>query len=218
MSDNMDDNVMDERKGSSNNGGKIILLLACIALTVFFVCKALQNNGQKDVVAQNAGNDELQEEIDALRQEVSFLRQEVEQLKGEKKTAAQNNPTTKTQATTQQAPGAQKQTTTGSNDVILSNYSHDWSNPKATVAFKNNTSQTITQVSGRIVYYDLSGNMLDYQDFSESITIDPGMVKSISLEGYGYNDHYAYYMNKGCQGSPDRKYKVRFELKSYKAR
>ena len=152
----------------------------------------------------------------ALKNEVKQLRQDVEQLKAGGTKPATNK--TQIAAPQESAPSqAAKTTTEGSNALTLANYNHDWVQSDATVALKNNTDRTVTQVTGRMIYYDMNGNMLDYQDFSKTVTIEPGMVRNFSLKGYGHKDHYAYYKSDIVPTNPDRKYKVKFELKSYKA-
>lgn len=221
-----------EKRGNSGQWVKIVLAIVCIALIVYLLWNKGQYKNHEVASNPEVENNDVQEEVAALRQEVKLLRQEVQQMKtGKRTTASKEQAETTSQrtapvvSTTTETPEVSSATSTrqqtvsiNADDVTLANYSHDWVQSDATAAFKNNTDRTITHLSGRMIYYDMKGNMLDYQDFSKSIEVDPGMVKSISLKGYGYNENYFYYKNQASYTNPDRKYKVSFVLKSYKTR
>lgn len=224
-------NDIDEHRGNFGQWVRILLVIVCIVLIVFFLWDKGQHKTHEVVSDPEVENNGVQEEITALRQEVKLLRQEVRQMKSGNRTATPRERTVTTSQRTESASiiteshtapqttvTQQQKATIKADDVTLANYSHDWVKSDATAAFKNNTQRTITHITGRMIYYDMKGNMLDYQDFSKPIEVEPGMVKSTSIKGYGNRDNYAYYKSEVMLSNPDRKYKVSFVLKSYTTR
>lgn len=227
----------------NNNGTQKVIFTTL--LIVFLVIALLWATGlirwedsseENDIQVENTDEEMIYESDDdfevsesewmALKEEVSQLRQEVERLKSGsvKHIPASTQPTSISESVPKKEsiPLQPKAETTSvahnANAITLTNYNHDWGHLDATFTLKNNIHRAITQVTGRLIYYDMSGNMLDYQDFTKSIIIEPGMVKTVSLEGYGYSDKYSFYKSESYPGNSNRKYKVKFELKSYKTR
>lgn len=220
----------DWEESKSGNAKAFIVLIGVVLVIVLFWASGLirwedspkERVDLNDEVIHRADGDIVvpAAEWKALKDEVGQLRQELEQLKSKRNEAVTDKKQTVAKANTATThPDASKSSKDfDSNALTLANYNHDWVQSDATVALKNNTDYVITQVTGRMIYYDMSGNMLDYQDFTKNVIIESGMVKSFSLKGYGHDDNYAYYKSRIVPGSPDRKYKVEFELKSYKTK
>lgn len=60
----------------------------------------------------------------------------------------------------------------------------------------------------------MSGNPLDYEEFTKSISIAPGMTRKIDIPAYEYDRNYHYYKSENMpSGSPS--FKIKFELKDY---
>lgn len=98
--------------------------------------------------------------------------------------------------------------------VTMVSYEQDWIDSRGTLALKNNTDVEIHNVAFQITYLDMSGKALDYEEFTRSISIAPGMTRKIDIPAYEYNRNYHYYKSKNMPGgSPS--FKIDYKLLDY---
>lgn len=199
----------------------IIGLLLCVmiaSITPMAICIYQKNEYiYEQQYQQNLKNqrfqqqqEEFQQQINDLIQQKSKLQQQIDEAQKQIIELNKQNQKLKSQSSSSYTTNRH----TNRSAITMTSYSHHWSNYNATISLKNNTLYTITSVTGRIIYYDMNGNVLDYQDFTKKITIESGFAQSITINGFGYSEHYAYY--KSDVWSSKYTYKVKFELQSYK--
>ena len=125
-----------------------------------------------------------QTEIKQLRADIQQLQAEIQKLKKANTTKSVTTPSKQTTAnSTATTPAASIEG--DANAVTLVSYTHTWLEENAKISLKNNTNNTITRISARISYYDMSGNMLDYRVITKDIKIEPQMSRSIQIPGFG---------------------------------
>ena len=99
-------------------------------------------------------------------------------------------------------------------DITMVSYEQGWLDSSGTLALKNNSSEEIKNVVFLITYLDMSGNELDYEEFTRRMSIAPGMTKKLDIPAYEHDRSYHYYKSENRpSGSPA--FKVKFQLKDY---
>lgn len=69
-------------------------------------------------------------------------------------------------------------------DITMVSYEQGWLDSSGTLALKNNSSEEIKNVVFLITYLDMSGNELDYEEFTRRVSIAPGMTKKLDIPAY----------------------------------
>lgn len=99
-------------------------------------------------------------------------------------------------------------------DITMVSYEQGWLDSRGTLALRNNSSEEIKNVVFLITYLDMSGKELDYEEFSERVSIAPGKTKKLDIPAYEYGRSYHYYKSENMPGgSPS--FKIKFQLKDY---
>lgn len=100
------------------------------------------------------------------------------------------------------------------NAVIMESYDQALADYDASLTLKNNTSQNIHNVSYRIIYLDMKGNVIDYKDFTSKVEIEPGLARIVKVKAFQAGNDYSYYKSK-YNDIASHRFKVRFKLKGY---
>lgn len=95
--------------------------------------------------------------------------------------------------------------------VTMVSYEQNWLDYQGTLALKNNTDKSINKITFRIIYLDMSGDQLDYKEFSRNVNIAPQMTKKIDIPAYEHSRHYSYYQSEAAPATP-HKFNIKFQL------
>lgn len=100
-------------------------------------------------------------------------------------------------------------------DITMVSYEQGWLDSEGTLALKNNSSEEVKNVVFLITYLDMSGNELDYEEFTRRVIIAPGMTKKLDIPAYEHDRWYHYYKSEGAAGKANTSFKIKFQLKDY---
>ena len=98
--------------------------------------------------------------------------------------------------------------------VSMVSYEQGSFDSEGTLALKNNTNETIQNISFTITYLDMKETPLDYEDFFLNVDIEPGMTKKVNIPAYEHARNYHYYQTPD-KGSGHPAFKIRYKLKDY---
>ena len=77
--------------------------------------------------------------------------------------------------------------------VSMVSYEQGSFDSEGTLALKNNTNETIQNISFTITYLDMKETPLDDEDFFLNVDIEPGMTKKVNIPAYEHARNYHYY-------------------------
>ena len=98
--------------------------------------------------------------------------------------------------------------------VSMVSYEQGSFDNEGTLALKNNTNETIQNISFTITYLDMKETPVDYEDFFLNVDIKPGMTKKVNIPAYEHDRYYHYYQTPD-NGSGNPAFKIRYKLKDY---
>lgn len=87
-------------------------------------------------------------------------------------------------------------TTRNEKSVSLAFFEKSFSEFEESVSLKNNTSQTIKNIKGLLLYYDMGGNPISYQFIELEDILMPGMAKLKEIESFDQNQKFTYAYGK----------------------
>ena len=99
-------------------------------------------------------------------------------------------------------------------DISMVSYEQSWLDSEGTLALKNNTKENIHNIKFLIVYQDMSGKQLHYEEFSKKVSIAPGMTRKINIKAYEHERNYHYYKSENLPGGSPA-FKIEFKLLDY---
>lgn len=99
-------------------------------------------------------------------------------------------------------------------DISMVSYEQSWLDSEGTLALKNNTNKNIHNIKFLIVYQDMSGKQLHYEEFSKKVSIAPGMTRKINIKAYEHERNYHYYKSENLPGGSPA-FKIEFKLLDY---
>ena len=99
-------------------------------------------------------------------------------------------------------------------DISMVSYEQSWLDSEGTLALKNNTNENIHNIKFLILYQDMSGKQLHYEEFSKKVSIAPGMTRKINIKAYEHERNYHYYKSENLPGGSPA-FKIEFKLLDY---